>query len=100
MKLEILKKLILAEFETSNDKDKVISKIFDLLELYENDKEENYTLIPYHHLCGCNPENGGSGVCGCNIGNIFIKSTYKNELYESVKREREKFKPKVQSGNS
>jgi len=28
--------------------------------------------IHYWELCECNPENGGSGICGCIIGNTLI----------------------------
>lgn len=28
--------------------------------------------VPYHTICSCNPANGGSGVCGCIIGNELV----------------------------
>ena len=29
--------------------------------------------VPYHEICGCNPLNGGNGVCGCTMGNQMVK---------------------------
>lgn len=29
--------------------------------------------VPYHEICGCNPKNGGSGVCGCTMANQMVK---------------------------
>ena len=29
-------------------------------------------MIPYHELCSCNPKNGGSGICGCVMGNKLV----------------------------
>lgn len=26
--------------------------------------------VPYFETCGCNPKNGGSGICGCVLGGI------------------------------
>lgn len=28
--------------------------------------------VPYNTICGCNPANGGSGVCGCTMGNQMV----------------------------
>ena len=33
----------------------------------------NDNLVPYHTICGCNPVNGGSGVCGCSMANKMVK---------------------------
>lgn len=30
------------------------------------------TPIFYHEVCGCNPLNGGSGICGCTMANIKV----------------------------
>ena len=32
----------------------------------------NTEMIPYHELCSCNPKNGGSGICGCIMGNKLV----------------------------
>lgn len=29
-------------------------------------------LVPYHTVCSCSPKNGGSGVCGCTMGNTLV----------------------------
>jgi hypothetical protein len=33
---------------------------------YESDK------VPYGSICACNPKNGGSGICGCTMGNQLV----------------------------
>jgi hypothetical protein len=30
------------------------------------------TIVPYWETCSCNPKNGGSGICGCILGNGII----------------------------
>jgi len=32
--------------------------------------------VTYGDLCSCNPKNGGSGICGCVIGNKIIEPPY------------------------
>jgi hypothetical protein len=29
-------------------------------------------LVPFYETCSCNPKNGGSGVCGCSIGDRLV----------------------------
>jgi hypothetical protein len=29
-------------------------------------------LVPFYEMCSCNPKNGGSGVCGCSIGDRLV----------------------------
>ena len=31
--------------------------------------------VPYHTICSCNPANGGSGICGCIMGNKLVDPT-------------------------
>lgn len=31
--------------------------------------------VPRHVLCPCNKANGGSGLCGCVIGNELVEDT-------------------------
>ena len=33
----------------------------------------NDGMVPYHTICGCNPANGGSGICGCVIANKMVR---------------------------
>lgn len=34
-------------------------------------------MIPYSSVCSCNPELGGSGICGCTLGNNMIPNPKK-----------------------
>ena len=29
--------------------------------------------VPYSEICSCNPKNGGSGICGCTMGNQMVQ---------------------------
>ena len=29
--------------------------------------------VPFYTKCSCNPENGGSGICGCTMANTMIE---------------------------
>ena len=33
--------------------------------------------VPYSQICSCNPSNGGSGMCGCIMGNQMVKNPKK-----------------------
>lgn len=33
--------------------------------------------VPYGQICSCNPINGGSGMCGCIMGNQMVKNPKK-----------------------
>jgi hypothetical protein len=33
--------------------------------------------VPYASICGCNPKNGGSGICGCVMGNKMVPNPKK-----------------------
>lgn len=87
MTLETLKQLIEIEFERTGTISQFKHEVFRLLDLYESDKKPislpnvNYSptltlegngMVPYSELCGCNPKNGGSGICGCVIGNKMV----------------------------
>lgn len=47
---------------------------------YDNGK------VPYGTICSCNPANGGSGICGCIMGNQLVdpnhleKTNFRNTL--------------------
>ena len=34
--------------------------------------------VPYNTICSCNPINGGSGICGCTIGNTMVNNPKQN----------------------
>ena len=78
MTLETLKQLIEIEFERTGTISQFKHEVFRLVDLYESDKKPislpnvNYSptltlegdgTVPYSELCGCNPKNGGSGIC-------------------------------------
>ena len=33
--------------------------------------------VPYGTICPCNPANGGSGICGCTLGNTMVANPKK-----------------------
>jgi len=33
--------------------------------------------VPYHSICSCNPQNGGSGICGCIMANEMVRNPKK-----------------------
>ena len=33
----------------------------------------NDDMVPYHTICGCNPANGGNGICGCVLANQMVR---------------------------
>jgi hypothetical protein len=33
--------------------------------------------VPYGTICSCNPSNGGSGICGCVMGNKMVPNPKK-----------------------
>ena len=37
----------------------------------------NDDMVPYGETCSCNPKNGGSGVCGCVMGNTMVPNPKK-----------------------
>jgi hypothetical protein len=45
---------------------------------------ENKELVPYSTICSCNPANGGSGICGCIIGNKLVPRDGKSNIYTTT----------------
>lgn len=83
MNTKTLIRLIENEFERSNDISEIKENIIRLIDLYEKDVPlyESFNFlnnqpeeVPYSSICGCNPINGGSGVCGCTLGNTMVKN--------------------------
>lgn len=37
------------------------------------DSSYSTDTILYSEICGCNPKNGGSGICGCTMANQEIR---------------------------
>jgi len=44
--------------------------------LTENPNEK----VPYNTNCKCNPTNGGSGICGCTMGNELVDKKPKTNI--------------------
>jgi len=42
---------------------------FDFPQIQDFTKSEK---VPYASICSCNPLNGGSGICGCTMGNTMV----------------------------
>jgi hypothetical protein len=42
---------------------------FDFPQVLDLTKSEK---VPYASICPCNPLNGGSGICGCTMGNTMV----------------------------
>jgi len=67
--------------ETKQD---LLEEVIRLIGLFEQDGGEGHQVfapyvqpsesskVPYSEICGCNPKNGGSGVCGCVMGNKLV----------------------------
>ena len=87
MKIETLKKLIELEFTQCETMYDFKEKVIELIDMFEFDSETSNLIdntsdeIPYHQICACNPINGGSGVCGCMMGNKMVKKYYKEGIY-------------------
>lgn len=71
-------------------------KIMKIIDLYDEDNSqpipkpftptpgfrvetifEEPAEVPYGVVCPCNPNNGGSGICGCTMGNIMVPNPKK-----------------------
>ena len=99
MKIETLKKLIAKTCDdisqdnyglTTDAVAQIREEIFKLIDLYEEDRTSevnNFTPqtilvgqpdeVPYGSICPCNPANGGSGICGCVMGNRMVPNPKK-----------------------
>lgn len=95
MTKETLKQLIEVEYERVETISQFKHEVFRLIDLYESDKQptsilgypgSNLTIpcsisdleVLYSDVCSCNPKNGGSGICGCTIGNTMVKNPKKH----------------------
>lgn len=91
MTTHTLKILIDIEFNRSEDILKFKNEVFRLIDLYEIDNsyptqylspvlniQTEPEEIPYSEICPCNPKNGGSGICGCDIGNKMVANPKSN----------------------
>lgn len=96
MTAETLKQLIEVEYDRCETISQFKSEVFRLIDLYEQDKSfiptPGFTIsepneVMYAEICPCNPKNGGSGICGCVMGNkmvpnpMFVKDAGKNGMF-------------------
>jgi hypothetical protein len=46
----------------------------------------NDDKVPYSTICSCNQANGGSGICGCVMGNKMVPKNYhtKSNIYTTT----------------
>lgn len=89
MKTKTLKDLIRNAAERAGTKEDLLTEVIRLIKLFEEDREEPISQapamqkfadyqpigdgkVPYFTICSCNPANGGSGICGCVIGNKMV----------------------------
>ena len=102
MKIKTLKTLIEKAFEANSFRQyepgvlvDIKESVMEAIDLYEKDNESDNTFfptpgftiqpllygepeeVPYGTICGCNPANGGSGICGCTLGNTMVKNPKK-----------------------
>jgi hypothetical protein len=85
MNKETLKALIEIEFDRSNNISEFKTAVYRLIDLYDLDTPPPYQVtinnipdeVPYSDVCGCNPKNGGSGVCGCVMGRTMVPNPKK-----------------------
>jgi hypothetical protein len=102
MKLETLKTLIREAAGRETDVESFLDEVLSLIDLYDDDQDQRAVftpppmplpnrgladfrdylpvkgdpgLVPFHTICGCNPANGGSGICGCVIANKMVDPT-------------------------
>jgi len=89
MTTQTLKELIEIEFDRCETISEFKTNVFRLIDLYGKDVTTTFPVInsfptptepdevPYGTICSCNPLNGGSGICGCVMGNKLVKNPKK-----------------------
>ena len=99
MKIETLRTLIKDIIKNDNlmvvmslETIELEKKIMKVIDLYEADNDQPFIPtpgfrietfdgvpdeVPYGEVCGCNPKNGGSGMCGCVMGNKMVPNPKK-----------------------
>jgi len=87
MKIETLKTLIQLEFKNCENMIQFRDRVLELIDIYENDRGITQMIapstpftpvkgnekVPFHTICGCNPEKGDSGICGCILANKLVQ---------------------------
>ena len=89
MTTQTLKELIEVEFDRCETISEFKVNVFRLIDLYGKDVTTTFPgsitfptptepeEVPYGTICSCNPLNGGSGMCGCVMGNKLVKNPKK-----------------------
>lgn len=89
MTTQTLKELIEVEFDRCETISEFKANVFRLIDLYGKDVTTTFPgsvsfptptepeEVPYGTICSCNPLNGGSGICGCVMGNKLVKNPKK-----------------------
>lgn len=90
MKIETLKTLIENILEREHVSPDVKNELMMVIELYESELQTPVPFVPtpgfivgepdeilYAEICGCNPKNGGNGICGCVMGNKMVPNPKK-----------------------
>ena len=89
MTTQTLKELIEVEFDRCETISEFKVNVFRLIDLYGKDVTTTFPItnsfttptepeeVPYGTICSCNPTNGGSGICGCTMGNQLVKNPKK-----------------------
>ena len=89
MTIQTLKELIEVEFDRCETISEFKANVFRLIDLYGKDVTTTFPgsitfptptepeEVPYGTICSCNPTNGGSGICGCTMGNQLVKNPKK-----------------------
>lgn len=89
MKIETLKKLIENILDREHISPDIKEEIMTMIELYKNEISvpvypnippitTDNDMVPYSEICGCNPKNGGGGICGCVMGNKMVPKVSKS----------------------
>lgn len=63
-----------------NQKLKSVNDLQDSIPVYPRVVNENDIAL-YGTICGCNPANGGSGICGCTIANKLVDRNVQPNIY-------------------
>ena len=89
MTTQTLKELIEVEFDRCETISEFKTNVFRLIDLYGKDVTTTFQgsisfptptepeEVPWGTICSCNPKNGGSGICGCTMGNQLVKNPSK-----------------------
>ena len=62
-----------------------LRNITPIIRSYPFEFKETLEKQPFHVTCSCNPDNGGSGICGCTMVNMMVpKQTVTYQTYTPI----------------